>query len=42
MKMFTEVTEKPHVFLVCTMSQEGKLKFYESVLKEVGLSVDIG
>ena len=30
MKMFTEVTEKPHAFLVCSMSREGKLKFYES------------
>ena len=30
MKLFTEVTEKPHAFLVCTMSREGKLKFFES------------
>jgi hypothetical protein len=28
--MFTEVTDKPHAFLVCTMSREGKLKFFES------------
>jgi hypothetical protein len=30
MKMFSAVTEHPHAFLVCTMSREGKLKFYES------------
>ena len=33
MKMFTEVTEQPHAFLVCTMSREGKLKFFHSDFK---------
>ncbi len=33
MKMFTDVTEQPHAFLVCTMSREGKLNFFNSDFK---------
>ncbi len=40
--MFTEVTENPHAYLVCTMSREGNLKFYHSDLRQKLYNIKCG